>query len=318
VAAGSAPTAPLASWSPIQGAALTSATVRSRHRLGDLPEFSDDALVALLDRHPRELVQAYSPGAIGEGSLPAVDLGTASGAAILETLGGDLLWMVIRVDSVDPGFGAIQDTLMSELAAVVPDLLPGTGSSNLLVSSPGAGVPFHLDTPPGILWHVRGRKRVWVYPALNEALVPHEMLEDLYAGVHREFVQYEPSFDDAAIVYDLEPGDVISWPQNSPHRIDAREQLNVSLATEFRTRRSERRARLYRANRFLHRQAHLPVRSTAEVGTMARIKRGVYAASRRTGLVKAGELPQIEAPLRLNADEARVEHLAAPVPASFS
>lgn len=202
--------APLSTWNPVQGAALTSAVVRSRHRLRDLPAFSEPELVRLLDEHPRELVQAYSPGALGEGTLPGVDLGTASGAAILDALRQGGLWMVIRVDSVDPAFAAIQAALLEEVGRVVPDVLPGSGSSNLLVSSPGTGVPFHLDTPPGILWHVRGKKRVWVYPALNDALVPREVLEDLYASVHREFVNYDRTFDDAALVFELAPGDTIS------------------------------------------------------------------------------------------------------------
>jgi hypothetical protein len=291
--------------------------VRSRHRLGELPAFSDAALVQLLDELPRELVRAYAPGALGEGSQPPVELGAAPGAAIFETVRNGGLWLDLAVGA-DPAFRDIEHQLFGELDRVVPDLLPGSADSNLLVSSPGTTVPFRLDTPPGILWHVRGRKRAWVYPALNDALVPRQLLEDLYAGIHRELVDYDTSFDSAALVFELEPGDVISWPQNAPHRIAAIEDVNVSMATEFRTRRSERRARLYRANRFLGRQMHLPVRSTNETGLTAAIKGGVYGAAWLARLTGGGQLPPLAASLRLDAERHSIERLAEPVPAGFS
>jgi quercetin dioxygenase-like cupin family protein len=36
-------------------------------------------------------------------------------------------------------------------------------------------------------------------------------------------------------VYQLEPGDVVSWPHNAPHRIENLDSLNVSLSTGFVT-----------------------------------------------------------------------------------
>ena len=112
-------------------------------------------------------------------------------------------------------------------------------------------VYFHVDGPPSFLWHVRGRKRVWVYPHLDERVLSRELLEDVYAGTRQEYVPYRSAFDDDAEVFDLEPGQVAMWPHNAPHRVTNLDSFNVSLVTDHWTPESRRRARLYKANRFL-------------------------------------------------------------------
>ena len=62
---------------------------------------------------------------------------------------------------------------------------------------------------------MRGRKRVWVYPAIDHHFLRRELLEDVFAGARHEFVPYVPALDSGAEVFDLEPGQWIAWPQNS-------------------------------------------------------------------------------------------------------
>jgi Cupin-like domain len=150
--------------------------------------------------------------------------------------------------------------------------MAGSERSTLLVSSPQAIVYYHVDAGPNLLWHIRGRKRLWVYPANNRVFVPRELMEDISASVRTENLPYTPEFDQAALVYDLEPGQVVAWPQNSPHRIQNLDTVNVSLNTEFATKQTDRRVLVNIANRFFSRRCHLRAESTTETGAWPRMK----------------------------------------------
>ena len=49
-------------------------------------------------------------------------------------------------------------------------------------------------------------------------------------------IPYRAEFDDAAQVFDLEPGDLVYWPQYSPHRVHNHDELNVSITTNHHDR----------------------------------------------------------------------------------
>jgi hypothetical protein len=277
---------PLTNWTASQAASLTSSVVRTSHRLAELDLLSDDSLAEVLDRLPRERLQVFTMGT--DPSRPAdwtpVETGDASGGEIMAAVRAGRLFVNARlIDRDDRGFGILRDRLFDEIARFRPDLVPGSPSLTLLITSPRAVVYYHLDSGPNMLWHVRGSKRVFVYPATNDFFVDRADLEDVFAGVREEFLPYQPDFDDAALTFDLEPGEVISWPQNAPHRITNRDSVNVSLSGEFDTRNTLRRHLVYTANRFFSRKLHLPTYSTRETGLASATKRLAYRVCRKAG-----------------------------------
>lgn len=126
--------------------------------------------------------------------------------------------------------------------------------------------------------------RVWVYPALDERYMQREHLEDIFAGVRHEYLPYETHYDAAAVVYDLEPGQWVTWPQNAPHRVANLDSVNVSLSTEHFTRESRWRARVYTANRFFRNRLGLRNLSTRERGPAAVLKTVVHRVAAKAGL----------------------------------
>ena len=104
----------------------------------------------------------------------------------------------------------------------------------LLISSPKAQVLYHFDSPLVMLWQLRGRKRVWVYPP-EAPYLQREQVEALVTGRSTEQIPYDPAWDRAAQVFELEPGMMVSWPQNAPHRVENGDMLNLSLSIEFMT-----------------------------------------------------------------------------------
>ena len=279
---------------------LEKRTIVARHNLCDHPLFSDTAIEAILDDYPAERLFALTMGTdpLRSDDNERLDHGSASGHDLLEAVRKGRLWLNITgIDSVDPRFRDLTDQLYG---AVAKESLRMAAESHatLLVSSPHAMVYYHVDGPPSYLWHIRGEKRVWVYPALDEALLARNLLEDVFAGVRQEYVPYRHEFDQQAEVFDLVPGDVIMWPQNAPHRVTNGDSLNVSLVTDHYTPEARRRARVYSANQFLRTKAHVPATllSTRESGAVSTAKTVVYKAARKVGLghpVKKAHRPPV-------------------------
>jgi hypothetical protein len=208
-----------------------------------------------------------------------------SGAGLLRAVANGRLWLnITAVDRADRRYRALIDQLYEQLAAQLPRFEPIASRGTLLISSPRALVYYHADAPSSVLWHLRGRKRIRVYPALDEHYLPHELLEDIFAGVRQEYLPFHLAYDQAAVVYDLLPGQWVHWPHNAPHQVANLDNVNVSLVTEHETRASRRRARLYTANRFLRTRLGLRNLSRREAGAVAVMKTVAHGFARRVGL----------------------------------
>lgn len=256
------------------------------HNLHRSDLFTDAALIDLLDHFPRQYLYALTMGndlTRTENRL-ALNQGV-SGADLLRAVKNGRLWLnITRVDRADRRYRVLIDQLYAQLSAQVSGFMPDSSQGTLLISSPGALVYYHADGPASVLWHIRGRKRVWVYPALDERYMQREFLEDIIAGVRHEYLPYEHAYDRAAVRYDLEPGQWVAWPQNAPHRVTNLDSVNVSLSTEHFTRESRRRARVYVANRFFRTRFGLHNLSAREQGPVATIKTVVHRLARAAGL----------------------------------
>lgn len=280
---------PLTRWSAAQAAALNRSLVRGAHRLHELDLFGDDALIRLLDRHPPDKLQAFTMGTDPTRfkEWKAVEIGGATGADLMTAVARGRLWLnILNVNEAHDDFAALQDGLFEDLAPYPSDRIPGTEHLVLIISSPRAMVYFHADPTPNVFWHIRGEKRLWVYPVNNDYFVDRAAMEDIFAFVSDEDLEYQPEFDDAAMAFDMRPGEFLAWPLNSPHRVQNGDVVNVSLSCEFDSRQSRRRTLVYLANRFFSRKLHLPCHDTRETGLVSASKRFVFRAARKAGLAR--------------------------------
>ena len=261
--------------------------LRASHNLHQHDMFSDAALIDLLDRFPRQRLYALTMGTDStrtDGNRLALHDGV-SGAELLQAVKNGRLWLnITRVDQADACYRKLIDELYAQLAAKAPGFQPVSSQGTLLISSPHVLVYYHADGPASVLWHMRGRKRVWIYPALDEYYMPRELLEDIFAGVRHEYLPYEDAYDSGAVVYDLEPGQWASWPQNAPHRVTNLDSVNVSLSTEHFTRQSRWRARVYTANRFFRTRLGMQNLSTHESGLTTLTKTLIHRLASKAGL----------------------------------
>jgi hypothetical protein len=261
---------------------------KTRHRLWDTGLFTDQALIRLIDSYPRQLLQAFVMGVDPrnmEENIP-VDTRGVSGADVLEAVKRGRLWFkLLRIQAWEGPYAELVERLYKELAQRVPGFKPLTMGAVLFFGSTGSQVYYHVDSKPNMLWHIRGRKNFWLYPALDTNLVSQKCLEDVYNMVTDEDVPFRDEFDQCASLFELSPGDALSWPHNSPHRVMVTEGMSVSLGTLHETDDSVRRTHVICANALLRAKVGLKNPSMAERGLIPSAKAFMFRAVRRAGLV---------------------------------
>lgn len=207
------------------------------HRLIETGLFDDASLAAALDQHPADLydINIFDFDADGQHVMRTGTRGTMTGPQVLEGLAHGNLWMQMRkATEYCPAFGKAITQAYAEIGAQIGGLKARNISGQMLLSAPGAAVPMHADAPWVILFHLRGRKRIWIYPSDAEHM-PRAQMEQIVMRQQTEDLPYRREMDENAVVFDLEPGMAVTWPLHAPHRVENLDTACLSLTTEFQT-----------------------------------------------------------------------------------
>lgn len=208
----------------------------AEHELHTRPQFTDEGLEQLFDQFPSEEIGLWTFHEHSDEYRPPVR-GTAVGvksADIIEAVKKGHIWINLRdcnrhiasmQDLADEIFGSIsghfgQKTMKEDVG--------------LLISSPNVTVNYHLDIPFVCLVHLRGEKRIWLYPD-DEMHAPSEHIQNVILKLSEEELPYQSSYEAQAQAFDLTPGMALTWPQSAPHRIQNANSMNVSLSCEYMT-----------------------------------------------------------------------------------
>jgi hypothetical protein len=212
-------------------------TLKLRHRLHLHPLFSDQGLASLLDTLPpaRIAINTMAAGGHHLESWSYCRPGNFRGHEILDLAKRGRIWInMTRLHEYDPRCRDLMDQIFRELTADMPEFRTFKHALGLLISSPGAQVFYHADPPGQSLWQLRGRKRIYIYPAEEPFLRPADV-ENIVRGCTEEEIPYQSWFDRYASVHELEAGDMLHWKLNGPHRVVNGDSLNVSITTEHWT-----------------------------------------------------------------------------------
>ncbi|MFW5661959.1 MAG: cupin-like domain-containing protein [Oceanicaulis sp.] len=263
----------LIDWNDEKRDEFRNGVVRARHRLHLAPEFTDLALAALLNRHPRELIDYCTMGddPADRESWRAGDPGRASGRDLLEAVRQGKLWINLReAMNTDPVYKPLFETLFAQLRRLNPGYAPIRAYGGILISSPKAQVFYHADVSETLLLHVKGKKRFRIYPP-RAPWIADESMERVLHKTQTEDIPFDPAWDRDAALVDLEPGDFVSWPLHAPHRVENLEGLNVSITCEVVTRQSVMKNAVLHANGALRKMGVSP-QSSAPTGVPAYAK----------------------------------------------
>lgn len=230
----------LTDWSNSHSAAFQKEIMSFGHNLGGTGLFTDEALIALLERHPSEKMDVCTMGAPDHPIYPnkfrTGDFRDVPGKILLEAAKAGRVWINLReAMNVHADYKNVLDQMYGELSEKTGNRAfnPRGG---ILISSPVARVPYHFDKTETILWHVRGQKRIYLYP-LTQKFISDKAYESVISNALEDDLPYEKSFDDAAKIIDLAEGTALTWPLNSPHRVD-NQSFCVSVTTEYSTQES--------------------------------------------------------------------------------
>jgi hypothetical protein len=207
------------------------------HSLVEQGFATDESLAAVLDRYPAELfdINLYDFDDEGQVSLRTGARGRLNGAGLLAAIQQGRLWVNLR--EVETGWPELWAAAMEDfrrIQAAYPGLRAVRNAGQLILSSPKAKVPYHFDPAGVVLFHLRGRKRVFVYPG-DETHLPERNMEQVVARQTTEELPYVLAFEGDAQVVDLEPGHALTWPIYAPHRVENLDRFCVSLSMDFQT-----------------------------------------------------------------------------------
>ncbi len=294
----------LCDWTADDFNILEHGVLLARHRLQDTGLFTDESLIRIIDSHPSHCLHINTMGydanrfAWREGDRNGVPADV-----LLETVKRGHLWINVRnLLDHQPAYAQVVHQIYDELEANSPHFRAIQRSANLLISSPTALVHYHVDLPVNMLWHLRGVKRAWVYPHFDRRFVAQQVMEMVCSGEFSEDVPYDPEFDKYALVYDVQPGQLLTWPQHTPHRVTNVEGLNVSLSTEHKNARAIRRINVHLANQFLRRSLRIPCNSSAVDGPLAHAKQAVARMVRLSQRLTGVKNQQYTYPISFKVD----------------
>jgi len=246
-----------------------------RHSYHEHHAFSDMALAALIERHPRDLIDFCTMGddATDHDSWRAGDPGALSGLELIEAVRRGKLWINLRhAMDRDPEYRPIYEAMLADMKKADPSFRPLVAEAGILISSPTAQVFLHSDVSETMLWHMRGVKRFRTYPPR----LPYLNTDDVEGVLHKdktEDVDFDPAWDADAFTVDLHPGMAANWPLHGPHRIENQSGVNVSVPFEISTPQSRLQNSILFANGVLRRSLGYTPRSTSTEGLGALGKR---------------------------------------------
>ena len=244
----------IADWTEDAIRGFETRIVRVRHTLHERPMFSDEGLARILDLYPRAALGAFTMGEDLEEwrSWRRGGVDGLTGDQLLAAVQEGRLWLNLRhANAYLPEFAELCAEIGDEKERLLATRILNR-DLGLLISSPKARVFFHLDVPLSSLWQVRGEKQIWFYPR-QEPYVSDAWIESCVLRTAEGQAPFSAEWDGAAQSFRLLAGDMTTWPQNMPHRVDNGPMLNVSLSMEYMTPRALRRARVLHANGVLRR-----------------------------------------------------------------
>ncbi|MCF6191395.1 MAG: hypothetical protein L3J51_13050 [Cocleimonas sp.] len=248
----------------------------------------DDSLTKLLDEYPRKWLQCFTMGYNPEdySEWKAVHIEKSTGKEILDAVKKGRFWInIINIDKADERFATVIEKIYTKIAENSGHLKDiKCGYSALLLSSPGIQVYYHLDAEANMLWHLKGEKKIWVYPK-DSKFSPQDELEKVVAQEKDEDLPYKRHFDDSAKCFVLQAGDVISWPIHSPHRVE-NITVNLSLASSYSSGENRRLNAVHCANHFILKKLGLKNRSTVNKGMASAVKAYSYLVLNKLNLIK--------------------------------
>ncbi|MCG2581250.1 MAG: cupin-like domain-containing protein [Marinobacter sp.] len=197
---------------------------------------SNESLSRLLDTVPPEKIKTKTPSQKWQEAFNTHEITQPELMELFESDDDDC-WIVLHEIENTP----MLRQLFLEMATALTSSLPPTYghvklcTGSLFISRGTATTPFHMDYGSNLLLQLRGNKRFLAFSPNDPELVSKQSLREFFGGeANPPSLKYEPSFEQKALILDLEPGLGIYMPSTSPHCTETRNHdLCVTVSLSF-------------------------------------------------------------------------------------
>lgn len=263
------------------------------HSLNATNLFTDEALIALIGKHPSHLTDVCTMGPTDNTKYPnklmTGDFRELTPEQIFAAAKTGRVWINLRrAMNVQPEYKRVLDEMYGSIAEKTGQK-PFNANGGILITSPVARTPYHFDKTETILWHIRGPKRIYFYP-VEPKFIPDRAYEAAVLNMLEDDLPYESSFDQDAIAIDLKEGEAVTWPLSSPHRVDNM-GFCVSVTTEFSSKESALKNAAMIANATIRHKAGLNPTWTNASSITRTVQSAFGLVLKRTGMAKKIEKP---------------------------
>jgi len=245
----------------------------------------------LLDRYPREHLEVFTMGTdpVDWKSWTRGSVDDLTGEELFKAVHEGRIWLNLRMaNRYLADYAALSDEIFADKEANIAGFKAFNRDLGVLISSPNAQVFYHLDSPLVSLWQIRGTKFVRIYRPEAPFAAP-EQIESVVIRENDEQLPFDLAWDAEAKEITLEPGMMVTWPQNAPHRIVNGSMVNVSLSVEFMTSAAFLRANVVYANGILRRRWGMKPSIQSGLDPRALLKFGLARAFKALKVQKARE-----------------------------
>jgi JmjC domain len=264
-------------------AGFARAPFRVGHDLADHPLLQLDRIGTLADALPEDHIEhnlGSVPDVLPGGEAPRLD---ATPGEIARGIHSNGCWMVIKFIESDPEYNALLNSLLDEVAPLVPQAEGETTRREgfIFLSAPDSTTPAHVDPEHNFLLQIQGVKTMVVGRFPDERSEQLE-LERHYGGGHRNMQAMFAAPQD----FVLEPGDGVYVPVHAPHLVRNGPAPSISLSITWRTAATERAEKAHVANarlRWLGMSPAMPGRRPGADQVKAFAARSVQGIQRRVG-----------------------------------
>ncbi len=221
-----------------------------RHRLDETGLFSDAALARLIDETPADKVTIRTRGRRTAESWISGGAGQLDGAGLIAAARKGHLWIEMPVVQ-NIRYARVFDRLMDEFGHAL-GLRLLEADAQVVIASPNMDAVFHVDTVETMALHVRGQEVLQVHapaaPQLHE-----QRLEAILRDEAPADLPTDQNLAIGATPILLRSGEAAWWPLHSPHRSVSGGELNVWMAVNFVSTRTQRANGIVVTNGFLRR-----------------------------------------------------------------
>ena len=138
-----------------------------------------------------------------------------------------------------------------------------------------------------------------------------EHLEDIAVFNVEVDMPYKPWYDDYAKVFDIGPGQMLSWPMNAPHRVENLDTFSVSMTVSYTNDEIRRSEIVNLANGLLRHRFGYPPKSRNLRGPSYFAKAVMQKLLRDSSGSSASAVLRRPIEFRLDAGSARQDHRSA-------